>query len=267
MYTRSTADSGREYVRERYGSYRHRDYRQSGLLTVMDIKSLASGSSGNAYRISDGKTALLLDAGIPYKNIQIGCGFKTSDIRGCLITHSHTDHSKGAKELIKRGIDVYTSKGTAEACGLHGHRVHTVADRRSFKIGTLTVTQFDVQHDAPEPLGFLAASEVSREKVLYFTDTYYLKYCFSGLTHILGECNYDRASLDEAVRAGITAPELGARIIKSHMSLENFLDFLKANDLSRVRRIYLLHLSENHSDAERMKKAVQELTGTEVYTC
>lgn len=233
----------------------------------MDIKIIASGSKGNAYRISDGKTALLLDAGIPYRDIQIGCGFRTSDIKGCLITHSHTDHSKGAKELIKRGIGVYTSRGTIEACGLMGHRVHAVADRRSFRIGTLTVVPFDVQHDAPEPLGFLAASEVTQDKVLYFTDTYYLKYRFCGVTHILGECNFDRESLMNAVRDGLTPPELGTRLMKSHMSLEHFLEFLKANDLSKVRQIYLLHLSENNSDAEKMKAAVQALTGTEVYTC
>jgi len=231
----------------------------------MDIKIIASGSRGNAYRVSDGKTVLLLDAGIPYKDIQIGCDFRTSEIKGCLITHSHTDHSKGAKELIKRGIDVYTSRGTIEACGLNGHRVHTVTDRKSFKIGTLIVTPFDVQHDAPEPLGFLAASEVTQDKVLYFTDTYYLKYRFSGITHILGECNYDRESLENAVRERRTPPELGARLMKSHMSLEHFLEFLKANDLSRVRQIYLLHLSKNNSNAARMKRAVQALTGTEVY--
>jgi len=233
----------------------------------MDIKILASGSSGNAYRISDGRTTLLLDAGIPYKDIQIGCGFRTSSIRGCLITHSHTDHAKGAKELIRRGTDVYISKGEAEACGLTGHRVHTAAAGRSFRIGTFVVTPFDVRHDTPEPLGFLAASDVNREKVLYFTDTFYVKYRFVGVTHILGECNYDAQSLKAAVADRRTPPELGARLMKTHMSLENFLEFLKANDLSQVRQIYLLHLSENNSCAERMRRAVRELCGTEVYTC
>lgn len=233
----------------------------------MKIDILASGSSGNAYHISDGQTELLLDAGIPFREIQIGCGFKTRNIRGCFITHAHSDHSKGVKDILKRGIDVYTSQGTIEACKLQGHRLHKVKDREAVKVGTFTVLPFDVQHDAPEPLGFLVVSEATQEKLLYFTDTYYLKYSFNGLTHILGECNYDRESLERAIEQRDTPPELGARLMKSHMSLEHFLNFLQGCDISRVRQIYLLHLSNANSNAERMKQAVQALTGAEVYTC
>ena len=37
----------------------------------MEIMPIASGSTGNAYRVSDGESALLLDAGIPIRAIQI----------------------------------------------------------------------------------------------------------------------------------------------------------------------------------------------------
>lgn len=84
----------------------------------MDIRPIASGSSGNAYWISDGKTPLLLDAGIPMKAIQIGCGFRVRELGGCFITHCHGDHSKAAKDLLRYGVDVYTGQGTAEACRL-----------------------------------------------------------------------------------------------------------------------------------------------------
>lgn len=233
----------------------------------MDINIIASGSRGNAYIISDGETDLLLDAGIPCKALQVGCGYGLSGIGGCLITHSHTDHSKAAKELLKRGVDIYTSKGTIESCGLSGHRLHTITSMERVNIGTFTILPFDVRHDAPEPLGFLAASGITNEKLLYFTDTFYLTYSFKGLTHILCECNYDRKSLYKAVSEGRTAPELAARIVKSHMSLETLLDFFKKCDLSKVRQIYLLHLSDNNSNAERIKRAVQKLSGSEVYVC
>lgn len=233
----------------------------------MDITVIASGSSGNAYRISDGDTALLLDAGIPLQRIKQALNFRVRDLAGCLITHAHGDHAKAAGDLAKAGVDVYTSQGTIDACRLTGHRMKPVKALREVIVGTFAVLPFDVQHDAPEPLGFLVTSRRTGEKLLYFTDTYYLKYRFTGLTHIMGECNYSMDIVEQSVRNGYIPPELVPRLIKSHMSLEHFLDLLKANDLHEVKQIYLLHLSNNNSDAERFREAVQKLTGTEVYVC
>lgn len=233
----------------------------------MEIRAYASGSSGNAYRVSDGKTALLLDAGIPLREIQIRCGFKVRQIDGCLITHAHKDHSKAADGLAKLGVDIYTSAGTIAACGLTGHRMHAIKALEELTIGTFKILPFDVQHDAPEPLGFLIASDVTGERLLYFTDTYYIKYRFDGLTHIMAECNYGTEELKRSVEAGYIPVELVPRLMKSHMSLEHFLEMLKANDLTHVRQIYLLHLSSNNSDAERFREETQKATGAEVYVC
>nr|DAO88672.1 MAG TPA: Metal-dependent hydrolases of the beta-lactamase superfamily I [Caudoviricetes sp.] len=233
----------------------------------MDITVIASGSSGNAYRISDGDTALLLDAGIPLQRIKQALNFRVRDLAGCLITHAHGDHAKAAGDLAKAGVDVYTSQGTIDACRLTGHHMKAMKALQEVMIGTFAVLPFDVQHDAPEPLGFLLTSRRTGEKLLYFTDTYYLKYRFTGLTHIMGECNYSMDIVEQSVRNGYIPPELVPRLVKSHMSLEHFLDLLKANDLHEVKQIYLLHLSNNNSDAERFREAVQKLTGTEVYVC
>ena len=51
----------------------------------------------------------------------------------------------------------------------------------------------------------------------------------------------------------------------SHFSLENVKDFLRANDLSRVQEVWLLHLSDGNSDAERFKKEIMEVVGRPVY--
>ena len=233
----------------------------------MDITVIASGSSGNAYRISDGDTALLLDAGIPLQRIKQALNFRVRDLAGCLITHAHGDHAKAAGDLAKAGVDVYTSQGTIDACRLTGHHMKPMKALQEVMIGTFAVLPFDVQHDAPEPLGFLLTSRRTGEKLLYFTDTYYLKYRFTGLTHIMGECNYSMDIVEQSVRNGYIPPELVPRLVKSHMSLEHFLDLLKANDLHEVKQIYLLHLSNNNSDADRFREAVQKLTGTEVYVC
>lgn len=233
----------------------------------MKINVLASGSSGNAYTISDGTTTLLLDAGIPMKAIQVGTGFKVRQLTAALITHEHQDHSKAIKDLARLGVDIYASRGTYDACGLTGHRLHTATALQELQIGTFKVLPFDVEHDAAEPLGFLCTSRTTGEKLVYFTDTYFVRYTFTGLTHIMAECNYTEEGLNDSVEAGRIRVEMVPRLARSHMSLEHLLQLLRANDLSAVRQIYLLHLSANNSQEQRMKEEVQRLTGAEVYIC
>ena len=71
--------------------------------------------------------------------------------------------------------------------------------------------------------------------------------------------------LKTKVKAGLMEPAIKRRILKSHFSLKNVKDFLQANDLSKVREIWLLHMSNENSDAERFKREVQELTGKMVF--
>jgi len=165
---------------------------------------------------------------------------------------------------MRAGIDCYMSAGTAEALGISGHRLNIIKAKQQFRIGTWTILPFDTQHDAAEPLGFLLANQ-DGDKLLYATDTYYIRYKFHGLTHIMVECNYAADILKTNVKAGLVEPALKSRILKSHFSLENVKEFLKANDLGKVQGIWLLHLSDGNSDAERFRREVMELTGKPTY--
>jgi len=215
--------------------------------------------------VTDGSTPLLLECGISYREIQKGLNFRTSEINGCLVSHEHKDHCKAIQDVMKAGIDCYMSLGTQEALGVvSGHRVKTVKAKKQFNIGTWTILPFETEHDAAEPLGFLMANREG-EKLLFATDTFYIRYRFKGLTHIMIECNYAADILKENVFAGTVPVEMKKRIIRSHFSLENVKEFLKANDLSKVQEIWLIHLSDNNSDAERFKREIQELTGKIVY--
>lgn len=228
----------------------------------MEINILASGSSGNCYHVCDGKTALLLDCGIPLRRIQRGLSFRMHLISGVLVTHCHMDHIKAAKDIAGFGIPIYASKGTMEACGLYGYYFRPVRHKDSFKIGTFTVLPFNVEHDAPEPLGFVLKSDVTGEKLLYFTDTYYLKYRFPDINYLMAECNYSIKTMDKNLNQS-----LKERIIESHMSLETLIDMIKANNFKELKQVYLLHLSEQNSDAEMFRREIQKVTGTEVYVC
>jgi len=231
---------------------------------MIEITSFASGSTGNCYRVTDGSSPLLLECGIPFKEIQKGLKFKVSEIAGCLVTHEHKDHCKAISDIMKAGIDCYMSQGTAEALGLSGHRLHIIKAKQQFRIGTWTILPFETQHDAADPLGFLMANQ-DGDKMLYATDTYYIRYRFQGLTHIAVECNYSLDILRTNVANGSVEPALKNRILKSHFSLENVKKFLQANDLSKVEAIFLLHLSDNNSDCESFKREIQELAGKPTY--
>lgn len=227
---------------------------------MIKISTLASGSKGNCYHITDGHTPLLLEAGISFKDIQRQLNFRTSDIKACLITHEHKDHCVALKDLLKMGIDCYMSSGTQEALNIENHRLKVVASKQQFTIGTWTILPFDVQHDVSEPLGFLLANKAG-DKLLFATDTYYIKYRFKGITHLLVECNYDMETLNANVASGKVHPAMKRRVMRSHFSLENLLDFLKANDMEKLQEIHLLHLSDSNSNEERIRRAVARLTG------
>ena len=233
----------------------------------MEVKVLGSSSKGNCYVISDGKTRLLLDCGLPVRQILQGIDFQPQSIAGCLVTHSHGDHVKSAAALSNiYGIRIYASAGCLAAAHVHGF-VSTVKSMRDFTLGTFRILPFDVQHDAPEPLGFLLKSTETGEKLLYFTDTYYIKYRFSGLTHILCEANYSMEILQENIYCGAVPRFLGERVMGSHMSIDHLVAMLKANDLSGLKHIYLCHLSDCNSDAVEFVRRVQAATGVEVTVC
>jgi phosphoribosyl 1,2-cyclic phosphodiesterase len=231
---------------------------------MITFTTLASSSKGNCFHVKDGSTPLLLECGISFKDIQRKLNFKTSGLAACLITHEHKDHSKAVTDLMKFGFDCYMSQGTADALGLSGHRVKIVKVLEPFKVGSWIIMPFDTQHDAAEPLGFLLANQ-SGDKLLFATDTYYIKYKFKGLTHIAVECNYDLGILKKNIDAGVIPVAMKNRLLQSHFSLENVKEFLRSNDLSQVSEIHLLHLSGDNSDAIGFKCAIQRLTGKAAY--
>jgi phosphoribosyl 1,2-cyclic phosphodiesterase len=231
---------------------------------LIEIQTLASGSKGNAYRIHDGRTSLLLECGIPWKRIQQELRFKTSDISGCLISHSHLDHCKSIKEVARAGINIYLSQGTKDEIGIQHHRVKPVDEKKQFQVGTWLVLPFGVEHDTSSPYGYLLANQAG-EKLVFITDSFYCRYKFDGLTHVMIEANYSTDILQENISAGRVPPVMKKRLMRSHFSLEHVKDFLNSNDMQRVQEIWLLHLSDNNSDEERFKREIMELTGKVVY--
>jgi phosphoribosyl 1,2-cyclic phosphodiesterase len=207
----------------------------------------------------------MIECGIEFKKIQQALDFDLSRIKGCLISHEHLDHCKSVKDIIKAGIDVYTSPEVARQLGIsESHRLEMIDSGMQFSVGDFEILAFKVEHDALNPLGYLIYYKPTGEKILFATDTYFLRNKFNGLTYILVESNYCKDTLDYNIENGYIAREMKNRLLESHFSLEHVKEFLAANDLSRVQRIVLLHLSYSNADADRMIREISELTGKDV---
>ena len=228
----------------------------------MEIKVLASGSSGNCYIIDDGETKLLIEAGIQVKSIQKALNFDLQSIAGCLISHQHLDHCKAVSGLLRLTVDCYLSLATADALGVAGHhRAKIIKPMQRFTVGSFAILPFDTPHDV-DNLGFLIASKKG-EKCIFLADTPYCRYKFSGLTMVVVEANY---SIDLLKANKDLSTEVKKRVVRNHMSIETVKGFLKANDLRKVDSIHLIHLSSANSDEARFKREVQGLTGIPTYT-
>jgi len=221
---------------------------------VIEVEVLATGSKGNCYILTSGESRILLDCGLPYKKTLKLLDFKLPT--AVLVTHEHKDHAKAAEDFIKRGVDVFMTRGTADALNLEkSHRLNLIEDGDNFQIGDCVVFTFKVPHDAAEPVNFLVND--GEDETLYFTDLGYISKEFLLPTKILIETNYFE---DELVDAQIDFTQKD-RIIKNHLAVEQAEDFFRKNKFHKLKEIYLIHISERHGDGEKFQKIIREIVG------
>ena len=74
----------------------------------MRLKCLGSSSAGNCYLLtSESGETLILDCGIPIKEIKKGLDWNIRNVVGCIVSHVHSDHSKSVKDFKAMGIPVF----------------------------------------------------------------------------------------------------------------------------------------------------------------
>ncbi|MEN6622059.1 MAG: MBL fold metallo-hydrolase [Smithella sp.] len=221
-----------------------------------------SSSSGNQYLLVSKDGVLAIEAGIPLREVKKSLDFDINSIVALLVTHEHGDHAKYAKDYAKAGIDVFTAQGTIDALGLSGHRVH-VLPKYSVMLSGFKVLAFPIKHDAADAVGFLI-HHPECGNVLFLTDTWFSPFKFKGLNQIICEANYDNDILIDNMASGKVHPSVVSRVQESHMELSILKDLLRANDLTQVNNIVLIHLSAQNSDSRRFQREITELTGKTV---
>lgn len=212
----------------------------------MKLTCLGSGSAGNCYLLHNKTECLVIEAGIAFKEVKKALDFNISKIVGVVVSHEHGDHAKYLHEYIKVGIPVMAPS--------MGHITGALsAISKPFAVRT-----FPLVHDAPCTGFLIEHPEVGR--LLFATDTEYIRYKFKNLNHIMIECNYSKDLLRESYYEG-----LQDRIKLTHMELDTCKDFIRANESHDLRTVCLMHLSDRTSNETVFQKEVQELVECPVY--
>lgn len=229
----------------------------------ISLKVLGTGSSGNCYLLETQTETLIIECGVKFSIIKKAMNFDFAKIVGCIITHEHNDHSLSINELIWSGVEVYATAGTLKEKGIISPFSHVMQKMKMYRIGGFAVMPFPTIHDAAEPVGFLIHHK-NCGLVLFLTDTAYSEYKFQGLNNIIVEANYDMSIIKKRMDRDSNLSFLKDRVINSHLNIVNCLNLLKANDLSEVNNIVLIHLSDGNSDEADFKCRVEEATGKNV---
>lgn len=234
---------------------------------MLELCTLASGSSGNSLLVSDGRTHILVDAGISCRRITNSLkmlGVDPKELAGVLITHEHTDHMAGLATLTKQlRLPVYASRGTGrQLCyriAFLEELFHPVTPGEGFSVGGIDVESFPTSHDAAESTGY--ALSAGGRKAAVVTDLGYVtpevERGIRGADLLVCEANHDV----EWLQAGPYPYYLKARILgdRGHLSNEAGAELAWTAVAGGARTVVLAHLSHENNTPARAHEVVRGL--------
>jgi phosphoribosyl 1,2-cyclic phosphodiesterase len=216
----------------------------------MIIKPLASSSAGNCYIVESDGEQIIIDCGIPVDRIrqEIG-GFDR--VVGCLISHQHGDHAGYIQKMERQtAFPIYATAKCYEKYVIYF--IKPLKHNIEIQFRKFRVIPFGLQHDV-DCFGFLILTK--NEKLFYATDTNSVPYTFPGLTHLMIETNFDYKLIAESEMQDFVVQ----RTIRSHLDIDSAIEFIKRHP--DLEEIWLLHLSDRHSNAEEFRRRVIDETG------
>ena len=216
----------------------------------MHLKCLGSSSAGNCYLLtSNSGETLILDCGIPIKEIKKGLNWNIRNVVGCIVSHVHSDHSKSVEDLEAMGIPILAP--------------YLGDSRKPMNMGEFTVKPFDLttidgnwthtdaNGDPCTIYGFLITHK-EMGRMLYITDCELIKWKFKDINHILLGVNYDKDLIDRDNTGKAN------HVFRGHLSIDTACDFVKANYSDSLQNVIMCHLSSENADSdsfiEKMKK-------------
>ncbi len=207
---------------------------------MLKLLIAASGSKANATLVIHNENAVLIDCGTSYKALcdtLSSVGLSPSCICAVLVTHSHSDHTKGLATLAKKlSVPFYSG---VEVCGCERFC-------KGLDIGGMHITSFACCHDV-DCVGYKISADGKTLAVA--TDTGIVTDCIlnemTGCDAVMLECNHD----PDMLREGPYPYQLKQRIASSAGHLSNIdcaktIVHLAAHG---TKKAVLAHLSETNN--------------------
>lgn len=224
---------------------------------------LASGSRGNAIYISDGRTGLLVDAGLSGVEIErrlAARDLSPESLDAILVSHEHTDHVKGVGVMARKyALPVYMTSKTDRAVG---SKLGSVAEIRHFEPGTgfsvdrLSVHPFALSHDAADPAGFTVSRNGT--KIGLATDlgiaTALVKAHLRACTLLVLEANHDPDLLMNGPYPWHLKQRVKGRT--GHLSNGQSRELLQEVIHEGMRHVVLGHLSQQNNTPDHALREV-----------
>jgi phosphoribosyl 1,2-cyclic phosphodiesterase len=224
------------------------------------LSILGSGSAGNALYVEAGETRVLVDAGLPVRELcrRLEC------VPGAPSPEEHSDHAGHAASLIKRGLRAFGTEGTLRALELPIEQTTAFDRGRPFAVGELEVTPVGLPHDAADPVGFRLFADGASVGVV--VDCGHpapdVAATFAGCDVLVLEANHDPAML----RYGSYPPSLKRRIggRLGHLANDEAAELLRlmlATGRPLPRCVVLAHLSNMNNRPALARAAVMRVIG------
>lgn len=232
---------------------------------VMEVLVLQSGSRGNCVYVESDGVAILLDAGISARQVQLRLteyGKRLDSVRAVVISHSHRDHI-GHVAVYQRKLQLptfMTKDGRRVVRDLDEGLCRFFSPNEQLAFEHLVVEPIMTPHDAPSSLAFVVSDQKHRLAVL--TD---LGHPFPQLQEVLAsvdaailESNYDPVLLAE----GDYPERLQERIRGPGGHLSNKEAALLVKKHGRhLRWICLAHLSQHNNTPETAYNTYRKVVG------
>ena len=239
------------------------------------ITVLGSGSRGNAAVIHGPEGNLLLDAGFTARELErrlVSCEIEAGSIRGVLLTHDHSDHTKGCRVFADRyQIPAYMTAPTLQ----EGRRANFLPEHKflispgtAFDLCGVKIEPFTVPHDAVSTIGYVF--QACGHRIGVATDLGHLNLLarqkLRGCSLLMLEANHDPSMLFASSRP----VQLKRRIFgrQGHLSNADAMAALEELLTPECRSVVLAHISSECNNCELLadmaEKTLQNLGRTDI---